>query len=125
MNLDHGKFIITVDDDIITVKSIGAFNTESAVKSIEELKFVVGSFCQKKFKLLFDHTEYEGATPAVFEEINECNIWLSKQNLVAKAIVITSSINLNILESRTSTKSEKNTKNFDNMQSANDWLQRQ
>ena len=122
---EHGKNSISVDGNIITVKSVGAYNTEGVFKAIEELKVVIESFFQKEFKLLFDYTETYGGTPEVFEQINECNIWLNSQTMVAKALVINSAMHLSILESRTPARKSQNTKNFDNKASAINWLKLQ
>ncbi len=70
---------------------------------------------------MFNHTDYQGGTPDVFNEINGCNIRLDNQNMVAKAIVITSSINFQILESRAPMTNADNT----NVASAIEWLKSQ
>lgn len=122
MSENHGKSFISVDGNIITIKVIGAFNSEGSAKLIEELKVVIESFYQKQFKLLFDYTSAEGGTPEVFEKINECNIWLNSQNMVAKALVINSDVILTILESRTPARESQHSKNFDNKADAINWL---
>lgn len=125
MTVEHGKSAVSVDGDIIIVKAVGSFNREGIVTTIEELKSVIEGFCQKEFKLLFDYSEAEGGTPDVFDRINECNIWLNSQNMVAKALVINSSIHLAILESRTPARNSQNAKSFDNKESAINWLKLQ
>jgi len=122
MSIEHGKCYISVDGDIITVKAVGAFNSEGIVKTIKELESVIESFGQKDFKWLFDYSETEGGTPDVFNKINECNIWLNNQNIIAKAIVINSPTNLEILASIAPAISAQNTRNFDDKASAMDWL---
>jgi len=122
---EHGKYFISVDGDIITVKSVGAFNREGTAKVIVELKLAIESFSDKNFKLLFDYTETDGGTPEVFEQINECNIWLNSQNMVAKALIINSAMHLSILESRTPARKSQNAKNFDDKASAIAWLKLQ
>jgi len=125
MTLEHGKCFISVDGNIISVKALGAFNEEGIVKTIEELKSVIERFGHQEFKLLFDYTQTEGGTPEVFEKINECNVWLNTQNMVAKALVINSSTNLAILESRTPARSLQNTEIFGDKVSAINWLKLQ
>jgi hypothetical protein len=125
MNQEHGKNIISVEGDIIISKIIGAFNVEGVNKSITDLKTVVDSFCQNKFKLLIDYIDAEGATPEVYEKINECNIWLNSQNMVAKALVTNSNVALSILESRTPARSSLNERIFDDKTSAMSWLKSQ
>jgi len=122
---EHGKSYISVDDDIITVTAIGAFNKEGIIKVVKELESIIKGFNQKEFKLLFDYSQTEGGTPDVFNEINECNIWLNSQNMLAKALVINSTVQLAILESRTPARSEQNAKNFEDKTSAINWLKSQ
>ena len=122
MAVAHGQSSISVDGDIITVKAVGAFNVEGITKTIEQLKFFIEGFGQKEFKLLFDYTETEGGTPDVFDKINECNIWLNSQNMVAKAVVVHSEILLKILESRTPARHSQNEQSFDDIASAINWL---
>ena len=52
MVTEHGESSISIDGDIITVTAVGAFNLEGIVKVIAELKLIIGSFCQKEFKLI-------------------------------------------------------------------------
>ncbi len=125
MATKHGESFISVDGDIITVKAIGAFNLEGIVKVITELELIIESFCQKEFKLLFDYSQTDGGTPEVFDKINECNVWLNSQNMVAKALIINSPTNLAILESRTPARNSQNTKQFDDKASAIAWLKLQ
>jgi hypothetical protein len=125
MATEHGESSISIDGDIITVKAVGAFNLEGIVKVIAELELIIDSFCQKEFKLLFDYSQTEGGTPEVFEKINECNVWLNSQNMIAKALIINSPINLAILESRTPARNSQNTKQFDDKASAITWLKLQ
>jgi hypothetical protein len=125
MNAEHGESFITVEDDIIMVKVIGAFNSEGISKSIAELKSVIDSFSQNEFKLFLDYTDAEGGTPEVFEKINECNIWLNTQNMIAKALAIKSTSILAILESRTPARNSQHSKNFDNKINALNWLKLQ
>ena len=125
VELGHCKSHISVDGNIITVKAIGGYNKEGIIKTIDELKSVIEGFDKKEFKLLFDYLEVEGGTPDVFDKINECNIWLNSQNMVAKALVINSSGHLAILESRTPARNSQNSKTFENVTGAINWLKLQ
>jgi len=75
--------------------------------------------------LLFDYSEAEGGTPDVYDKINECNIWLNGQNMIAKALVIDSPTKLEILESRTPARRSQNFKNFNDKKKAISWLKLQ
>jgi hypothetical protein len=125
MYSQHGESVIQVQGDLIIINVSGAFNEEGMSKSIENLKAVVETFSEKKFKLLIDYSDTEGATPQAYKRNNEGNAWLNSQNMAAKAIVIRSSVLLGILESRTPERKSQNAKNFDNKPSALAWLKTQ
>lgn len=125
LRFEHGKSYISVDGDIISVQSVGAFNEEGIVETINELKSVINSFKQEHFKLLLDYSLVEGGTPEVFDKINQCNIWLNSQNMVAKAVVVGSVIQLEILEKRAPAREQQNIKNFETKASALIWLNSQ
>ena len=125
MTKAHGKSSISIDGDIITVTSIGSFNVEGIVQVIDELTLIIEDLNNKEFKLLFDYLQTEGGTPEVFEKINECNIWLNSQNMVAKAVLIHSPINMDLLESRTPARQSQNSKQFDEKANAIAWLKSQ
>jgi len=123
--VEHGTTSISIDGDIISMKSVGAFNREGTVRAIEKLTLAIENFSQKRFKMLFDYTKVEGGTPDVFEKIDEFNLWLNNQNMAAKALIINSSAMLEILESKSPARKFQNTKNFDNEASALSWLKLQ
>jgi hypothetical protein len=122
MSLEHGESFISVNADLITIKVKGAFNREGIIKGAQELKLVVNSFQQKKFKLLFDYLEMEGATPDAYDEINQCNVWLNTKNMVAKAVLINSPINSSLLQTRLPATKLQNIKRFDEKSHAISWL---
>ncbi len=125
MAREHGKSTFSINGNIITVKAVGAYNLDGIKKTIKDLESAIMSFDGKAFKLLFDYLEIEGGTPEVFDKINECNIWLNSQNMVAKALVINSPTVLSILESRTPARKLQNSQTFDNKTSAIEWLNQQ
>lgn len=125
MPRQHGNSIITVEGEIIIIKVIGCFNIEGITESIQHLKSTIKSFYQRQFKLLLNYLEAEGGTPEVFEIINQFNIWLNTQNIVAKAIVTDSLINLAILKKRAPASQTNNSKVFKNQSNAFNWLRSQ
>lgn len=62
--------------------------------------------------MIIDITKVEGGTPEGFEELDFLNCWLNKTQLKAKAFVINSDVNKNILLSRNSSLSLQNVKFF-------------
>lgn len=71
---------------------------------------------------MIDNTKFEGCTPEGFTELEAFNSWLSQTQLKAKAFIIKSEINKQIIENRTPSLSLQNTCFFSNYQEANEWL---
>jgi len=72
--------------------------------------------------MMIDNTNFEGCTPEGFKELNTFNSWLCQTQLKAKAFIIKSEINKQIIKNRTPSLSLQNTRFFSNYQEANDWL---
>jgi hypothetical protein len=125
MTIPHGQCFISVEDDIIFIKSVGAFNLEGINKANQDIKEVILNCDKKGLKLLIDYTEIEGETPEAFDKLNECNEWLNSQNLIAKAVVINSPVTLTLLESRAPARRLQNDKNFEDKVTAIKWLKLQ
>jgi hypothetical protein len=125
MRMAHGECFISIEDDIVYIKSVGAFNLEGIVKANQDIVSAICTFGHKKFKLLVDYSELEGGTPEAFDRLNECNTWLNSQNMIAKAVVINSQITLTILEQRAPARSLHNDKNFESKITAIEWLKLQ
>ena len=100
MNLVHGEYGITVDDNIISIAISEAFNEYCIIQLTAELKLIVSSFPHKAFFLIVDLLNSEGGTPEAFEESRKCNLWLDQQNIIAKAILSDSSTFIAINEAR-------------------------
>jgi hypothetical protein len=125
MNSDHGQCDVSVDENIVYIKSIGAFNLEGILKANQDIMSAVSSLGEQSFKLLVDFSELEGATPEAFEKLNELDVWLSKQSMTAKAVIINSSMTLSILGKRVPARNSHNDKNFEGRAEAIEWLKLQ
>lgn len=125
MSEGHGQCFVSVDKSIVYIKSVGAFNLEGMVKATQDIKSAVLTLDNNSFKLLADYTELEGATPEAFNHLDEFNAWLNMQNFVAKAVVISSTITLTILDQQVPTRKLQNDKNFKSLDEALEWLKLQ
>jgi hypothetical protein len=67
----------------------------------------------------------DGATPDAFNISNKFNEWLNGQNMVAKAIVITSQVIKSIDQQWVPSKAVQNIEYFDNKDDALVWLNKQ
>jgi hypothetical protein len=64
-----------------------------------------------------------GATPEAYQELENYNVWLNSQKLIGKAMVITSSITLDVIDKLSPSRAAQQTKNFSNEDDAMKWLQ--
>ena len=122
---EHGESSFRVDGNIVTFVMKGAFNEYGFRTAANRIKSIVDSFHGEKFYILMNATEAVGGTPELYQEMNKYNEWLNTQNIVAKAIVILSKINLDIYSARVTTNKTQNQKSFDNESDALKWLKNQ
>jgi hypothetical protein len=122
MEIEHGEVTITVDKNIIIVKLEGAFNEFGAKKYTVGVKQIIDTFQGKPFSILINNLEVLGGTPEAYEELEKYNQWLNTQNLVAKAMVISSITTLDIINLLSPSRQSQQSKNFDNEEDAMQWL---
>lgn len=125
MSERHGQCLVSIDNEIVHIKSIGAFNLEGMIKATQDIKSAISKLNTNSFKLLADYTELEGATPEAFDHLDKFNAWLNNNNMIAKAVVISSSITLTILGQQAPTRKLQNDKNFKTKDEAIEWLKQQ
>jgi hypothetical protein len=125
MNMNHGECSLSVIGDVIHIKCKGVFNEYGVKAGFKESKQIIDSFNGDKFAIIADYLEVEGATPEAFEEVNSNNIWLFKQNIRAKAVVINSAVFRAIDLKRVPAQENINTKFFDSIEKATEWLLQQ
>jgi hypothetical protein len=122
MSLEHGHHSITIEDNIIIIELTGSFNEYGARSLTDDIRRTIKQFKGKPFCILLNDFALEGITPEGYKEIDEYNVWLNTQNMIAKAIVIKIDILSKMEESRIPAKAQQNIKSFRNMPDAVDWL---
>ena len=125
MTIEHGGNTVIVKGNIINVTLIGAFNEYDAKNVSKKIKKIVEGFNLNKFLMLMNLSNWDGATPEAFTTSNEFNEWLNSQNMVAKAIVITSQTVKAIDQQWVPSKLVQNIEYFDNEGEALRWLEKQ
>jgi hypothetical protein len=123
MDTEHGEVTITVQNNIIMVKLQGAFNEYGAKKYTEGVKLVIKNFNGQRFAILVDNLEMLGGTPEAYQELEQHNKWLNTQNLIAKAMVISSAVTIDIIDLLSPARKIQTCKNFDNIKDAINWLE--
>lgn len=122
MTVEHGENTIIVKENIIHITLKGGFNKSGAKDVSRKTKEIICSFNQKRFLILVNLLNLDGATPEAFNTSNEFNEWLNSQNMVAKAIVITSQTIKAIDQKWVPSKIVQNIGYFDNEEDALKWL---
>lgn len=120
----HGEVEISVVDNIITIACIGCFNAEFVRNYASKIHSVVTSLNDKPFVMIIDNTKFEGCTPEGFEELELINIWLNSTKLKAKAFIIYSEINTQIISARSPSLSLQNIKFFSSSEEAKEWVKK-
>ena len=120
--MEHGHFHITELNNVLMVKLLGSFNHEGACLLTKVLKTASENFNDSPFGLLFDVTEFEGGTPDAYKELDIYNSWLNSQNMVAKATVISSRIQISIANLLSPARKQQNTESFFDLTDAQIWL---
>ena len=123
MNIEHGEVTIEVIDNIILVRSVGAFNEYGAQKYTNGIRDAVDNLQDKSFSILTNNLEFHGATPEAYQELENYNVWLNQQKLIAKAMVITSNTTLDVINKLSPSRASQQTRSFDNEEDAMHWLQ--
>lgn len=123
MPIPHGHIDITVKNKVITAVFIGSINYETLCGYSKRIKEFIKQFNNESFALLIDDMALEGATPEAYEELQLLNTWVNTQRLVAKAFVIESNINKEIILQRTPALSAQNIKFFKTHTEATQWLE--
>ncbi len=121
----HGEFTIKVEGNIVFLRLSGPMNEYSASDLFVAAKKIITNFNGEKFSLLTNQTNLLGGTPEAYEEANKFNEWLNRQNMVAKAVIITSTTLSKIQSIRIPANKKQNLKEFDNEQDAMEWLKTQ
>lgn len=124
MTLEHGKYAIIVDENIINITLEEAFNEQGAKALAKELTEIINNFNQQKILILGNLLKLPGATPEAFAVSNKFNEWLNTQNLVAKALVINSPAIKAIDQQRVPSKEVQHIAYFDNEADALNWLKK-
>lgn len=120
--MEHGIFHISHQPRFLLIKLTESFNQEGSLAFTTAAKVAISELGPMPFALLFDITEFEGATPEAYQEIEALNIWLNTQKLIAKATVIKSRVQIAIANYLSPARKQQNTQHFYHHSDAQIWL---
>jgi len=119
---EHGESTIIFRNSVIHITLKGAFNELGAKNFSKKSKEIISTFSHKRFMVLVNLLDLEGATPEAFNESNEFNKWLNKYKMIAKAIVITSQVIKSIDQHWVPAQAVQNIEYFEHESDAMNWL---
>lgn len=122
MSVEHGEVTIEVRGNIIIARTVGAFNEYGAQKFTQGIRSAVDDMQGDSFLILINNLEFLGGTPEAYQVLETYNVWLNQQKLIAKAMVITSNITLDVIDKLSPSRASQQTKRFDNEADAVIWL---
>jgi hypothetical protein len=122
MNLDHGKVSIELEGNIIIVHLLGEFNEFGAKNYTDSVKDVVAGLNGAAFSILVNLLDLIGGTPEAFKEVDDLNVWLTQQNLIAKARVSNSAATVSMVQTLANSSSNQTVGDFVTHQEALKWL---
>ena len=118
----HGRTVVTVEGRIIHSVFKGSFNREAIVDYAQKIRSAINAFEGKPFAVMVDDVDIEGGTPDAYDELNQLNKWVNEQVIVAKAFIIESAVNKQIILERTPEILKQKIDFFVNEDDARAWL---
>lgn len=122
---DHGISEVSLDGNIICAKLSGSFNRQGCAAYTQKVKQIVATLHNTPFAMLIDDLELEGGTPAAYQTLQDYNVWLNRQPIVAKAFIINNNVTKHIILQRSPALLEQNIAFFTNYDEATTWLKEQ
>ncbi|MCT7940614.1 hypothetical protein [Shewanella holmiensis] len=122
MSVEHGEFQICLDGCIIKSKLIGSFNEFGAKCYTDAVIEIVKKFDGKPFAILVNNLELFGGTPEAYQVLEQYNIWVNQQHMLAKAFVFNASILATIMKNMPPSMQADNIQMFKTLEDAESWL---
>lgn len=125
MRKSHGEYEIDSRGEIILVKFSGSWNKECSNEFIEAYISFIGKKKVRKFGVLADLQHFEGATPDAAKQLIKLSLWGSKNGQVARAQIINSELKYFAVKDMQNLNLGYPIKDFDDVDSAFQWLSEQ
>ena len=119
----HGSFELSVKNQIVIIKAMGAWNFEMAVEFGEQYKALVLTFNQDPWACLIDLTEWELFTPEASDYLDDINRWADANNQRFEAVVCGLSIQQSLLEKNQAAFTHVETQFCESLDLACQWLE--
>lgn len=118
----HGTYIIEKRDNYIFMKFIGPFNEYTAEGVYRDFKNLLDSY-DVQLKIVIDLFDFDGGTPEVLKYCRKVNKLQLEHKLAGKAFIGKTKFFVNLIKHYDEQVSRQNTEYFNNLESAEHWLQ--
>jgi hypothetical protein len=119
---EHGHYILSSENQILTLKASGAWNIETVKSCCEAFKDAVEQLKEQSWSCLFELTDWELGPPEMWNEIIALNHWSEVNNKKLEAVVITNNIQKFFFEKSHKNYVKTQPKIFDSEVAARLWL---
>ncbi|MDA8622168.1 hypothetical protein N9L48_05925 [Psychrosphaera sp.] len=119
---EHGSFEINIIDQTIVVNCYGSWNHETVKRMCNEYKEHALQINDKDWACLVDLSQWELATPEMWNEIQKLNEWSNNNNQKFEAVICSLYIQKTLMEQSHTVLTNVETKFCDNIEQAYAWL---
>jgi len=119
---EHGYFQMEIVDQTLIIKCFDSWNLETVLRLCKEYKELVEQIKDKPWACLVDLSEWELATPEMWDEIIELNKWGNSNNQKYEAVICSMSLQKSLMEESHTVLTNVETKFCDNIERAYEWL---
>ncbi|WP_286263140.1 hypothetical protein [Thalassotalea atypica] len=123
--LEHGESFVALADDVIISRLKGSFNEVGCKAYTRKVREIVIELDQAPFAMLIDDLELEGGTPEAYAALDEHNVWINTQHIVAKALLVHSNLQKELTLKHSPALLTQNIEFFMDRQQALDWLKQE
>jgi len=119
---EHGSFEMEIKNQTIVVRAFSAWNLETALRFAKEFKLLAQTLENKPWACLVDLIKFDSRIPAVWDEVDEINLWANSHNQKYEIVVCNSTLQEFLLKRPHVPLANAKTKFCENLDEANDWL---
>jgi hypothetical protein len=121
---EHGSFELQIKGKTLISKAYGAWNYETSVRYATECRQLIEQhLLSESWASIVDLSDWELATPDIWQVIDELNIWASENNLKHEVVIPSLTLQQTLLEQTQEGFTDVETKFVDNIAQAYQWLE--
>ena len=119
---EHGSFEIEVINQVVVLRSFGAWNVETAIHMRNDFQQIASKIANRPWACLVDLRSWELGGPEIWSPIERLNMWCDQNNQKLEAVVCSLLIQKHLLENAQKALLHSETEFFDNINKAKIWL---